>query len=210
MALHGFLRRPSGCRPGLWCPMCSTWSSPRFLLPSWRSPRRSACTRCWKASTAWTGCTLAVFARGARAFGTVFWRVGDQALIDGAVAKENLQSMMKMTKISDSQQLYLQEIQHELEREIERVKAEEKLADSYKRYRRNQFYLRLPGPLTVKVRGTRRGNLSYIYRCFLFALTKLAGIPFQSSNCGCSRSTSNYRYTSGQTPTPHAATDRRD
>ena len=61
-----------------------------------------------------------------------------------AVFEKNLQTMMKMTKISDSQQLYLQEIQRELEREIEeRIKAEEKLADSYKRHRRNQFMLEL-------------------------------------------------------------------
>lgn len=61
-----------------------------------------------------------------------------------AVFERNLQSMMKMTKISDSQQSYLQEIQQELEREIEeRAKAEKKLADSYKRYRRNQLLIDL-------------------------------------------------------------------
>ncbi|WP_312422651.1 PucR family transcriptional regulator [Anaerospora hongkongensis] len=61
-----------------------------------------------------------------------------------AIFERNLQSMMKMTRISDSQQLYLQEIQHELEREIEeRIKAEEKVAHSYNRHRRNQFLLEL-------------------------------------------------------------------
>lgn len=61
-----------------------------------------------------------------------------------AIFERNLQSMMKMTRISDSQQVYLQEIQHELEREIEeRVKAEEKVAHSYNRHRRNQFLLEL-------------------------------------------------------------------
>lgn len=61
-----------------------------------------------------------------------------------AAFERNLQAMMKMTKISDSQQVYLQDIQRELEREIEeRIKAEEKLADSYKRYRRNHFLLEL-------------------------------------------------------------------
>lgn len=60
------------------------------------------------------------------------------------IFEKNLRSMMKMTKISDSQQLYLQEIQQELEREIEeRIKVEEKLAESYKRHRRNQFLLDL-------------------------------------------------------------------
>ncbi|WP_312523632.1 helix-turn-helix domain-containing protein [Anaerospora sp.] len=61
-----------------------------------------------------------------------------------AIFERNLQSMMKMTKISDSQQVYLQEIQHELEREIEeRIKAEEKVVHSYNRHRRNQFLLEL-------------------------------------------------------------------
>ncbi|MDU4959559.1 MAG: helix-turn-helix domain-containing protein [Sporomusaceae bacterium] len=60
------------------------------------------------------------------------------------IFERNLQSMMKMTKISDSQQNYLQEIQQELEREIEeRIKAEEKLANSYQRHRRNQLLLEL-------------------------------------------------------------------
>lgn len=61
-----------------------------------------------------------------------------------AAFEKNLQSMMKMTRISDSQQLYLQDIQQELEREIaERAKAEKKLADFYKRYRQNQFLIDL-------------------------------------------------------------------
>ncbi|BBB93514.1 PucR family transcriptional regulator [Methylomusa anaerophila] len=60
------------------------------------------------------------------------------------VLEKNLRDMMKITKISDSQQLYLQEIQQELEREIEeRIKVEEKLVESYKRHRRNQFLLDL-------------------------------------------------------------------
>lgn len=58
MALHGF------SAPPFWLALAGVvvsyvfyMVSPRFLLPSWLSPRRSACTRCWKASTAWTGCT---------------------------------------------------------------------------------------------------------------------------------------------------------
>ena len=36
-----------------------------------------------------------IFARGARAFGTVFWKVGDQAIIDGAVVNGSWKLMAK-------------------------------------------------------------------------------------------------------------------
>ncbi|MPM57382.1 hypothetical protein SDC9_104204 [bioreactor metagenome] len=36
-----------------------------------------------------------VFARGARAFGTFFWKVGDQAIIDGAVVNGSWKLMAK-------------------------------------------------------------------------------------------------------------------
>lgn len=37
-----------------------------------------------------------IFARGARAFGTVFWKVGDQAIIDGAVVNGSWKLMAKL------------------------------------------------------------------------------------------------------------------
>ena len=40
-----------------------------------------------------------IFARGARAFGTVFWRVGDQALIDGAVVNGSWKVVGKIASV---------------------------------------------------------------------------------------------------------------
>ncbi len=40
-----------------------------------------------------------IFARGARAFGTVFWRVGDQALIDGAVVNGSWKLVGKLASV---------------------------------------------------------------------------------------------------------------
>ncbi|KYZ77854.1 hypothetical protein AXX12_17500 [Anaerosporomusa subterranea] len=104
------------------------------------------------------------------------------------IFERNLQSMMKMTKISDSQQLYLQEIQHELEREIEeRIKAEEKVADSYKRHRRNQFLLDLAEgnrSFDETASNTARQLKLYLptmFHVFYLQLTSWQGIPFSRS-----------------------------
>lgn len=99
--------------------------------------------------------------------------------------ERNLRSMMKMTKISDSQQLYLQEIQRELEREIEeRIKAEEKVADAYNRHRRNQFLLDLAeGNRTLDERAWNTARQLKLYlptrvHAFYIQFTTLQGIPF--------------------------------
>ncbi|QIL83929.1 NADH-quinone oxidoreductase subunit L [Diaphorobacter sp. HDW4A] len=41
-----------------------------------------------------------IFARGARAFGTVFWKVGDQAIIDGAVVNGSWKLMAKLGQLA--------------------------------------------------------------------------------------------------------------
>lgn len=59
-------------------------------------------------------------------------------------AEKNLRAMIKMTKISDKQQLYLQQIQQDLESEIEeRIKIQKKLAESYRHRQRNQLLVDL-------------------------------------------------------------------
>lgn len=83
--------------------------------------------------------------------------------------ERTLKSMMKLTKISDSQQVYLQEIQEELRKEIEeRKKVEEKL--KYYAYtdpmtgvsnRRTGFMI-----LEEQVNGCMKGN-NYFSICFV-------------------------------------------
>jgi sugar diacid utilization regulator len=104
------------------------------------------------------------------------------------IFERNLRSMMKMTNISDSQQLYLQEIQHELEREIEeRIKAEEKVADSYKRHRRNQFLLDLAeghrsfDEAAWSMARQLKLYLPTIFHVFYIQLTSWQGIPFSQA-----------------------------
>ena len=40
-----------------------------------------------------------IFARGARAFGTFFWKVGDQAIIDGAIVNGSWKLMGKLGQL---------------------------------------------------------------------------------------------------------------